>query len=97
MQPLHERGRPPPLGRGGGQRYPTTETNKMNVDHALERNTPEAEAAIQRGIAADPDTYEVPSADFSKMRKRGATAASEESSAATSSSIGVRADLPAEG
>ncbi|GAB2886064.1 hypothetical protein GCM10027093_21410 [Paraburkholderia jirisanensis] len=30
--------------------------------------TDEEDAAINRGIAADPDTYEVPAEDFRKMR-----------------------------
>ncbi|MFM0058827.1 BrnA antitoxin family protein [Paraburkholderia phytofirmans] len=34
--------------------------------------TDEEDAAINRGIAADPDTYEVPAEDFAKMKKLGA-------------------------
>jgi uncharacterized protein (DUF4415 family) len=34
--------------------------------------TDEEDAAINRGIAADPDTYEVPDADFKKMKRLGA-------------------------
>jgi hypothetical protein len=30
------------------------------------------DAEINRGIALDPDTYEVPSEDFKKMRRLGA-------------------------
>jgi uncharacterized protein (DUF4415 family) len=33
------------------------------------RNTPEEEAAIMAGIAADPDTYEVSDAEFKTMRR----------------------------
>jgi len=43
----------------------------MNVKPKLIRNTPEEEAAIQQGIAADPDTYEVPTEDFKKMKPLG--------------------------
>lgn len=31
-------------------------------------NTPEEEAAIARGIAADPDTYELSDVEFAKLR-----------------------------
>ncbi|WP_144112779.1 BrnA antitoxin family protein [Paraburkholderia sp. BCC1886] len=34
--------------------------------------TDEEDAAINRGIAEDPDTYEVPPEDFKKMKKMGA-------------------------
>ncbi|MBI0325558.1 BrnA antitoxin family protein [Burkholderia plantarii] len=34
--------------------------------------TDEEDAAINRGIAADPDTYEVPAEDFKKMKRVGA-------------------------
>ncbi|AMM15258.1 MAG: BrnA antitoxin family protein [Pseudomonadota bacterium] len=34
--------------------------------------TDEEDAAINRGIAADPDTYEVPGEDFTKMKRLGA-------------------------
>jgi len=34
--------------------------------------TDEEDAAINRGIAADPDTYEVPDEDFKKMKRLGA-------------------------
>jgi uncharacterized protein (DUF4415 family) len=34
--------------------------------------TDEEDAAINRGIAADPDTYEVPAEDFKKMKPLGA-------------------------
>jgi uncharacterized protein (DUF4415 family) len=34
--------------------------------------TDDEEAAINRGIAADPDTYEVPAEDFKKMKRVGA-------------------------
>jgi uncharacterized protein (DUF4415 family) len=43
----------------------------MSAKPKLLRNTPEEEAAIQRGIAADPDTYEVPTEDFEKMKRLG--------------------------
>ncbi|MGO4151409.1 BrnA antitoxin family protein [Cupriavidus sp. YAF13] len=33
--------------------------------------TDEEDAAINRGIAADPDTYEVPAEDFKKMKALG--------------------------
>ncbi|MCZ2897315.1 BrnA antitoxin family protein [Burkholderia thailandensis] len=33
--------------------------------------TDEEDAAINRGIAADPDTFEVPAEDFAKMTRRG--------------------------
>jgi len=34
--------------------------------------TDEEDAAINRGIAADPDTYEVPGEDFTTMKRLGA-------------------------
>jgi uncharacterized protein (DUF4415 family) len=34
----------------------------------LKRNTPEEEAAIARGIAADPDTWEVTEEDWARAR-----------------------------
>jgi uncharacterized protein (DUF4415 family) len=34
--------------------------------------TDEEDAAINRGIAEDPDTYEVPTEDFKKMKRLGA-------------------------
>lgn len=34
----------------------------------LLRNTPEEEAAINRGIASDPDTYELPAEEFKQLR-----------------------------
>ncbi|HTJ91481.1 MAG TPA: BrnA antitoxin family protein [Pararobbsia sp.] len=34
--------------------------------------TDEEDAAINRGIAADPDAYEVPSEDFKKLKRLGA-------------------------
>jgi uncharacterized protein (DUF4415 family) len=34
--------------------------------------TDDEDAAINRGIAADPDTYEVPAEDFRKMKRLGA-------------------------
>jgi uncharacterized protein (DUF4415 family) len=34
----------------------------------LERNTPEEDAAIQRGIGADPDTWELTEDDWARMR-----------------------------
>ena len=38
------------------------------MNRRLQRNTPEEEAAIQRGIAADPDTFEVTEEDFARAR-----------------------------
>lgn len=46
-------------------------TIKTRSGRTLALNTPEEEAAINRGIAEDPDTYEVPSEDFKKMRRLG--------------------------
>jgi uncharacterized protein (DUF4415 family) len=39
----------------------------------LRRNTPEEEAAIQRGIAQDPDNPELTAADFARMRPASET------------------------
>ncbi|MFL9874253.1 BrnA antitoxin family protein [Paraburkholderia megapolitana] len=43
----------------------------MKKRPALIRNTPEEEAAIARGIEADPDTFEPSDEQFAQMRKRG--------------------------
>jgi uncharacterized protein (DUF4415 family) len=40
----------------------------MNPKPGLKRNTPEEEAAIQKGIEADPDTWEVTEQDWARMR-----------------------------
>lgn len=47
-------------------------TIKTRSGRVLELPTPEENEAINRGIAADPDTYEVPDEDFKKMKRRGA-------------------------
>ena len=47
-------------------------TIKTRSGKTLILATEEEEAAINRGIAEDPDTYEVPSEDFKKMRRLGA-------------------------
>ncbi len=38
------------------------------MNKPLERNTPEEEVAIQRGIDADPDTWELTEEDWARMR-----------------------------
>lgn len=43
----------------------------MSKQYKLERNTPEEEAAIQRGIDADPDTFVPTDEQFAKMQRRG--------------------------
>jgi uncharacterized protein (DUF4415 family) len=43
----------------------------MNKPAAFLRNTVEEEAAIQRGIDADPDTYVPTDAEFAPMKPRG--------------------------
>jgi uncharacterized protein (DUF4415 family) len=43
----------------------------MSKQHRFIRNTPEEEAAIQRGIDADPDTYVPTDAEFAQMKRRG--------------------------
>lgn len=43
----------------------------MKKQPALIRNTPEEEAAIARGIAADPDTFEPTDEQFAQMKRRG--------------------------
>lgn len=47
------------------------ETIKTRSGRTIIMNTPEEEAAIQRGIAADPDTFEVSTEDIKRMRRRG--------------------------
>ncbi|WP_250483290.1 BrnA antitoxin family protein [Caballeronia sp. GaOx3] len=46
-------------------------TIKTRSGRALELPTPEEDKAINRGIAADPDTYEVSDEQFKKMKRRG--------------------------
>lgn len=43
----------------------------MNKPRKLIRNTPEEEAAIARGIAADPDTFVPTDEQFVQMKRRG--------------------------
>jgi uncharacterized protein (DUF4415 family) len=43
----------------------------MKKQPKLIRNTPEEEAAIAHGIAADPDTFEPTDEQFAQMRRRG--------------------------
>ncbi|WP_258167918.1 BrnA antitoxin family protein [Paraburkholderia sp. BL21I4N1] len=43
----------------------------MKKQPALIRNTQEEEAAIARGIAADPDTFEPTDEQFAQMKRRG--------------------------
>jgi len=47
-------------------------TIKTRSGRVLELPTPEENEAINRGIAADPDTYEVPDEDFKKLKRMGA-------------------------
>ncbi|PQV50986.1 BrnA antitoxin family protein [Paraburkholderia sp. BL21I4N1] len=46
-------------------------TIKTRSGRVLELPTPDEDAAINRGIAADPDTYEVSDEDFKKMKRLG--------------------------
>lgn len=46
-------------------------TVKTRSGRTLVLPTPEEDAEINRGIAADPDTFEVPSEDFKLLRRRG--------------------------
>lgn len=46
-------------------------TVKTRSGRVLELPTPEEDEAINRGIAADPDTYEVSDEDFKRMKRRG--------------------------
>lgn len=46
-------------------------TIKTRSGKTIIMNTPEEEAAIQRGIDADPDTYEVSSEQMARMTRRG--------------------------
>jgi uncharacterized protein (DUF4415 family) len=39
----------------------------MTTNNHLERNTPEEEVAIQKGIDADPDTWELTEEDWARM------------------------------
>ncbi|MFL9872336.1 BrnA antitoxin family protein [Paraburkholderia megapolitana] len=43
----------------------------MSSKRKIVMPTDEEDAAINRGIAADPDTYEVPAEDFKKMKPLG--------------------------
>ncbi|RAS14924.1 BrnA antitoxin family protein [Paraburkholderia bryophila] len=43
----------------------------MKKQPALIRNTAEEEAAIERGIAADPDTFVPTDEQFAQMKRRG--------------------------
>jgi uncharacterized protein (DUF4415 family) len=43
----------------------------MGSKRKLHMPTPEEDAAIQRGIDADPDTYVPTDAEFAKMKPRG--------------------------
>lgn len=43
----------------------------MKKQRKLIRNTAEEEAAIARGIAADPDTFEPTDEQFAQMKRRG--------------------------
>jgi uncharacterized protein (DUF4415 family) len=43
----------------------------MSTQRRLIRNTPEEEAAIQRGIDADPDTFVPTDEQFAQMKPRG--------------------------
>ena len=43
----------------------------MSKQLKLTRNTPEEEAAIQRGIKADPDTRELSTEEIMSMKRRG--------------------------
>jgi uncharacterized protein (DUF4415 family) len=46
-------------------------TVKIRSGRTLVLPTPEEDAEINRGIAADPDTFDVPSEDFKLLRRRG--------------------------
>ena len=43
----------------------------MSSKRKLIMPTPEEDAAINRGIAADPDTYELGAEEFKQLKKRG--------------------------
>lgn len=43
----------------------------MNKPSRLIRNTLDEKAAVQRGIAQDPDTFEVPAEAFTEMKRTG--------------------------
>jgi uncharacterized protein (DUF4415 family) len=43
----------------------------MSKQRKLIRNTPEEEAAIQRGIEGDPDTFVPSDEQFAQMKRRG--------------------------
>ena len=47
------------------------QTIKTRRGRALVLPTPEEDAAINAGIAADPDTHEVTDAEFAQMRRMG--------------------------
>jgi len=44
---------------------------KSKSGRAFEVPTPKENAAIKAGIAADPDTYEVPDSEFAHMKRVG--------------------------
>ncbi|WP_250528829.1 BrnA antitoxin family protein [Caballeronia sp. ATUFL_F1_KS4A] len=46
-------------------------TIRTRSGRVLELPPPEEDKAINRGIAADPDTYEVSDEQFKKMKRRG--------------------------
>ncbi|WP_066452735.1 BrnA antitoxin family protein [Castellaniella caeni] len=43
----------------------------MSIKRKLIMPTPEEDAAINRGIAADPDTYELSTEEFKQLKNRG--------------------------
>lgn len=49
----------------------------MKKPPRLIRNTPEEEAAIRRGIDADPDTFEPTDEQFAQMKRRAARVAQD--------------------
>jgi hypothetical protein len=55
------------------------QTIKTRHGRTLIAPTPEEDAAINAGIAADPDTHEVTDAEFARMRRMGEDARAEAS------------------
>ena len=53
-----------------------SQTVKTRSGRVLVLPTPEEDAAIGKGIAADPDTYEVTATEFKQMRRPGRPAGS---------------------